>query len=329
VTILITGSTGYIGSKLTQKLAAEGKKISLLLRKDPTIESFNATSIDIKKGDITDIESLREAMKDVDQVYHLAAYARAYSKDPSIYFQVNVEGTRNVLQAALEKGVKKVVYTSTAAVLGPSGDGAQNENSPKLAPYFNPYEISKGESEKVVGEYFQKGLNTVIVNPARVYGPGLESGSNPFTKIISLYMEGKWKAIPGDGNQIGSYCYIDDIVDGHMKAMEKGRAGERYLLGGDNVTLNNFFNTIREASGKDYPLRHVPFGLLVAGSWLEVAKAKLFGGEPRISPDWAAKYKLHWKLDSSKAQRELGYNIRPLREGIQSTVDWLLSRKKT
>ncbi|HRQ49306.1 MAG TPA: hypothetical protein PLR74_02140, partial [Agriterribacter sp.] len=152
---------------------------------------------------------------------------------------------------------------------------------------------------------------------------GYDTGSNPVTKIVELYMKGKWKVIPGSGDDIGSYPFIDDVVDGHIRAMEKGRSGERYILGGVNATFNDLMALIKKYSGIEKPLRHVPFFLLNALSHAMLWNAKITGKYPMITPDWVAKYKYHWALDSSKAVNELGYRIRPLEEGIKETVAWV------
>jgi nucleoside-diphosphate-sugar epimerase len=320
---LITGATGYFGSVLTTKLADSGETVHVLCRSNPGIKEFEKSNIKIFKGDISEPDSLVKAMQGVDNVFHMAAYARIWAKDPSIFYKVNVEGTRNVLQAAKQTGVKRVVYTSTAGVIGPSADHPMREIDPRITGFFNPYEKTKSQAEQVALEFAKNGLDVIIINPSRVYGPGLDTGSNPVTKIIELYVKGKWKVIPGSGNDIGSYCYIDDVVNGLFAAMEKGRSGERYIFGGVNATFNELINTIRKLSGIDKKLRHIPFSILSIFSHLQVTYAKISGKPPMITPDWVKKYNYHWALDSSKAVQELGYNIRPLEDGIRTTIEWV------
>lgn len=325
--ILITGSTGYIGSKLTMQLAGKDNIIHLLCRTNPELPEFQKSNIRIFKGDITDAESLKPALENVDQVYHLAAYARLWAKDPSVFHTLNVKGTENVLSAAKAAGVSKVVYTSTAGVIGPSGDKPMSEKDPRITGFFNLYESTKSEAEHVAMDFANRGLAVCILNPSRIYGPGYDTGSNPITKIIELYMKGKWKIIPGNGEDIGSYPFIDDVVDGHIRAMERGRSGERYIFGGVNVTFNDLISTIQKYSGMEKKLRHVPFFALNALSYLMLWNAEITGKYPMITPDWVAKYKYHWALDSSKAINELGYRIRPLEEGIAETVEWIRTNR--
>lgn len=321
--ILITGSTGYIGSKLTAKLALQGHQVHLLCRTSPTLPQFQKPNIKVFIGDITDAESIRPALENVDRVYHLAAYARLWAKDASVFHRFNVKGTENVLNEAKRSGVLKVVYTSTAGVIGPSNDKPMTETDPRITGFFNLYEETKSQAEAVAMDYAKQGLNICILNPSRIYGPGLDTGSNPVTKIVELYMKEKWKLIPGSGNDIGSYPYIDDVVDGHISAMEKGRSGERYILGGVNVTFNELMSAIKKYSGIEKKLRHIPFPVLNAVSHLMLWNAKITGKYPMITPDWVAKYKYDWALNSSKAVNELGYTIRPFEEGIKETVEWV------
>lgn len=321
--ILITGSTGYIGSKLTAKLALQEHQVHLLCRSAPTLPEFQKPNIKVFIGDITDARSIKPALENVDKVYHLAAYARLWARDASVFYRFNVKGTENVLNEAKRSGVSKIVYTSTAGVIGPSKDKPMTEADQRITGFFNLYEQTKSEAEALAMEYARRGLNICILNPSRIYGPGLDTGSNPVTKIIELYMKGKWKLIPGNGNDIGSYPYIDDVVDGHISAMDKGRPGERYILGGVNVTFNELMAAIKKYSGIEKKLKHIPFPVLNGVSYLMLWNAKLTGRYPMITPDWVAKYKYDWALNSSKAVNELGYTIRPLEEGIKETVEWV------
>lgn len=321
--ILVTGATGFIGSRLTIELSRQEQSIHLLCRNTPTLPEFQKSNIHIFKGDITDMESIKRSMEGVERVYHLAAYARLWAKDTSIFTKINVEGTRNVLMAAKSTGVKKVVYTSTAGVIGPSGDKPMKETDSRITGFFNLYESTKNEAEELALGFADQGLPVCVLNPSRIYGPGFDTGSNPFTKIIEMYLKGQWKIIPGSGEDIGSYPYIDDVVDAHLKAMQKGRSGERYILGGVNATFNEFISLVKKHSGIDRTLRHVPFFALSGLSYLMLLNARITGKYPLITPDWVAKYKYHWALDSSKAIGELDYKIRSLDDGIKETVDWV------
>lgn len=323
MSILITGATGYLGSKLTHLLADRGESIRFLSRTDQNISTFNRPEISIIRGDILDKESIKKAMEGISRVYHMAAYARLWAKDPYTYQAINVEGTRNVLDAAVSAGIQKMVHTSTAGVVGPSVENPMNENMTKNAGFFNLYEKTKSEAEQLSIEYAAKGLPVTIVNPSRVYGPGMDTGSNPITKIVELYLQKKWYVIPGSGDDIGSYCYIDDVIDGHLLAMEKGRNGERYLFGGVNASFNELIETISNESGVQNKLWHIPFPLLLFFSKYQVCLSAISGRAPKITPEWVRKYEYNWALDSTKAIQELGYRIRPLEEGLKLTIEWV------
>jgi nucleoside-diphosphate-sugar epimerase len=169
----------------------------------------------------------------------------------------------------------------------------------------------------------RKGLDVSIVNPARVYGPGLDTGSNPVTKIVELYMKRKWHVIPGNGEDIGSYCHVDDVVDGHISAMAKGGMGERYIFGGVNASFNELITLIRKHSGVDKKLFNLPFPVLKMVSHAMKTWSTISGTPPMITPDWVRRYDYHWKLDSSKAVNEIDYKIRSLDEGIKQTAEWI------
>ena len=323
MSILITGATGYIGSLLTVKLANEGMDIRILCRKDPGIPEFNRSNIRVFRGDITDKASLIAAMEGVDQVYHMAAYARLWASEPDIFRIINVEGTRNVMEAASQSGVKKIVYTSTAGVIGPSQDQPMREQDARITGFFNEYEETKTEAEKIAFSYATDNMQVSIVNPARVYGPGFDTGSNPVTKIVELYMKRKWHVIPGNGEDVGSYCHVDDIVDGHISAMKFGASGQRYIFGGENATFNALIGFIRQHSQVQKKLYHLPFPMMSGASHLMVAWSKISGKAPMITPNWVKRYDYNWALDSSKAVNEIGYRIRSLDEGIRETVDWI------
>ena len=323
MSILITGATGYLGSRLVQLLTSRGQPVRVLCRTAPTPPMFHQPGVQIAIGAIEDSASLDRAMDGIQKVYHLAAYARIWSKDRDKYRLLNVTGTRNVLEAAKKAGVRKVLHVSTAGVVGPSKDQPMNEDMPRNADFFNLYESTKWESEQECFAYSRNGLPVTIVNPSRVYGPGPDTGSNPVTKLIELYINRKWKIIPGSGDDIGSYCFVDDVVEGLVGGMDKGRDGERYLLGGINASFKELLRIVSSISGVDNRSWHVPYFLLEAFSHAQLFLAKTTGKPPIITPDWVRKYHYHWALDSSKAQRELGYRIRPLEEGVAHTISWL------
>jgi nucleoside-diphosphate-sugar epimerase len=322
--IFITGGTGFIGQKLARKLADEGHQVVALIRSKGKAKDLQHDNISFVEGDLFNLGALEVGMHESDEVYHLAAFASVWAKDDT-FSRVNIDGTINILNAAKKKGVKKVLVTSTAGVIGPAIDGPVNEDTPRQVDFFTDYESTKYESELKIKEYVAEGQHVVIVNPTRVYGPGPLNVSNSVTKLIKQYTEGKWKFIPGDGMSTGNYVFVDDVINGHVLAMEKGRAGERYLLGGEDATYHELFDTIADIGGQKYKLYKMPLGVLLTFGKIQLFLAKAVGRPPLITPGWVRKYLYKWSVSSQKAQRELGYEITPLRDGVQKTVDWVRS----
>lgn len=324
----ITGATGFIGNKLALKLANQGEIIHALCRSTSDISTLQHPSIKIFPGDVTDYSKITEAMQGCEYAYHLAAYARSYAKDKEEYNRINVKGTENICKAALETGTKKIVITSTIVTFGPTGKKPESETIKRNENvFYTTYEHSKYLAEKVVDEYIQTGLNATTVNPTRVFGPGLMNESNSVTIMIQMYMKGKMRAILGNGNGIGNYGYVDDIVDGHIAAMEKGRLAEKYILGGENASYNQFFQVISEITGEKIFQFKIPIPVVIAFSKFEEMRAKLFGGNPLITPEWVKTFALDWVYTSKKAEQELGYKYTPLREAIRRTIYWLNKQK--
>lgn len=325
--IFVSGATGFIGSNLVLHLANLGHTVHALYRSFQKTEILKHENVRLFKGDVCDKSSLEAAMATCEEVYHLGAFARLWDKDPTLCQRVNVEGTSNVLDASVKCGIKKIVVTSTAGVLGPSDSIPIDEKCERTSKFFNSYELSKFEMEKKVLEYVAKGLLVVIVNPTRVFGPGILSEANSATKIINAYIHGKWHFIPGKGNSIGNYVFIDDVVKGHILAMEKGLPGERYILGGTNLNFLDFFSVIAAVSGKRYWMIRLPAQMLIFISSLVFFISRLFGKPPRLAPQWIKRYLLDWAVSSKKAECNLGYKITPIEEGLEKTVQWLRKDK--
>lgn len=322
--IFITGATGYIGNSLAKRLANDGNIVHALCRDAGKQYLLQHPNIKIFYGDILDTPLVEAAMAGCNQVYHLAAFARVWAKDASTFYRMNVDGTRIILDAARKLGVEKIVYTSTAGVLGPSGNRPVREDDARRGDVLNEYEDSKTQAEALCRQYCNNyNMNIVIVNPPRIYGPGIETESNAVTKLAKLYMQGKWKIMPGNGTKTGSYVYIDDVVNGHILAMEKGRSGQRYILSGVNASYRQFFDALSSATGKRLHLFELPVWAMLLAGWGMMIKTTLTGQPPLLTPKWIKKYLYNWSLNCEKAQQELGYTFIPLKEGLQKTVNWL------
>ncbi|MBV5314189.1 MAG: NAD-dependent epimerase/dehydratase family protein [Prolixibacteraceae bacterium] len=322
--IFISGATGFIGSRLALRLANEGHQVHALYRDESKKTSIQHPNIQLFKGDILDYKSLIQAMEGCEQIYNAAAFARVWDKDYSSIYRLNIEGTMNVVKAGIHSGVKKFVCTSTAGVLGPSLPGqVVDENTPRPSQYFIDYECSKKIMEEVLSTFSLTGIEIVVVNPSRVYGPGVLSDSNGITRIIQRYIRGKWRIIPGNGKSIGNYVFVDDVVSGHIQAMEKGRSGERYILGGTNMTYNQLFAVLAELTGKKYHMIHVPLSICQMISGLMLFIAQVSCGTPLITPALIRKYNHNWNISSSKAEHELDYKPVDFKTGVNFTINWL------
>lgn len=338
-TALVTGATGFIGSKLVEILLNRGFGVRGMSRNAPSPPQVSVNSatnfshFQFYQGSITDLDALRRAMDGVDYVFHLAAYAKNWAPFPETFTQMNVEGMRNVFQLALEFQVQRIVWTSSVVTFGPTKPGeTRDENTfPRLTEtFFTQYERTKFLAEREALDWVKtRNLPLVIVNPARVYGPGQLSEGNAVSQLLQDYIQGKAPFLPNRGVNVGNYGFVDDVALGHLLALEKGKIGERYILGGENVSLRGLFELVDEMTGK----KHWKIPLLQYGplmfSWLQLKRAELFGVYPRITPGWVRTFVTDWSYSCEKAKNELGYNPVTLRKGLEITLDWLQNSNKT
>jgi len=324
----ITGSNGFLGSRLAEQLSSQGHKIKCLVRskeKFSTLSGLPGTEAVI--GDILNPESFKQAIKDCDTVFHMAAYTKPWSKDKSLPYKINVKGTENMLEISRNTGVSRFIFTSSAGVIGPALENeVVNENYKRTIPFFNEYESTKFQAEELVNSYFNKGMKVVRVNPSRIFGRGPINESNTVTRMIDLYTKGKWRLLPGDGSKTGNYVFVDDVVNGHILAAEKGKSGERYILGGENISFNSFFSILAEVSGKRYLLFPVPLFIMTATARFLEYQEKFTGISPPVTVPWVKKYMHDWSISSEKAVNELGYKITPFKQGVTQTLQWLYKK---
>ena len=323
VKVLVTGATGYIGSRLAIQQADAGDTVHILYRSKHKAAAVAHPNIVGFPGSILDPDSVRTAMTGCRRVFHVAAVTSMWEPDSRVYHQTNVGGTEIVLRAALECGVERVVFTSTAGVFGPSLDGPVDEHHVRRLPPFSDYDRTKMLAEEKVSKYVSLGLDTVIVNPTRVFGPSNSNKLAPLNRFIKTYIEGRWRILPGNGRWIGNYVYIDDVTLGHRLAMESGRCGERYLLGGANLSYLDFYDLIGRDSGRPRFLIPVPLAAMLLFGHLQLAKTRLSGSPPLLTPAWARRIGYDYIISSDKAVEELGYSPRPIDECLSETVRWI------
>ena len=328
--VFVTGSTGFIGTKLVQELVERGFIVHALTRGTSNKDGLSHECINLVTGDILDRSSLQRGMEGCSQVYHLAAYAKNWAPDPREFYKQNVEGMHNVFSAATSVGVSRVVFTSTIVTFGPTPPGVVgNEEMARITPrYYTEYEETKAIAEQEALRMAAEGFPVVIVNPSRVYGPGKLTEGNSVSLMIDMYDRGKVPVLLRGGVNIGNYVLVDDLVKGHILAMEKGRIGERYILGGENSSLKHFHELVDEVSGKKHFQMNLPQSLAYAYAWTEKKKAELLGIYPQITPGWVETFLQDWAYSPAKAQRELGLPVTPLKEGIRMTYEWILRQRR-
>ncbi len=321
--VLVTGASGYVGNKLAHTLAGLGTEVHALVRNASTIKLLQHSNITVFQGDILQKESLMAAMKGCSHVYHAAAQVGAWAKNPIVFYDVNVEGTRHVLDAALQSGVEKTVFTSTCGVIGPTLDKPLDENDPRTIGFEIDYDLSKKKGEDVVMQYAREGMNVVVVSPSKIYGPGKVSHSLTANAIIDKFLKEGIALIPSPGSYRVSFALIDDIVNGHLLAMEKGRNGERYILGGINISYYEFFSRIRTLSKCKGRIIALPKRVIKAWAQLQQLNHALTGRPVRFPMKSVDHLFSNYIFSSEKARRELGYKITPLDEGLEKTIHFL------
>ena len=325
--VCITGASGYLGNKLAHTLAARGIQVHALARSISAGAVLQHPNIIIHEGDILQKDSLSKAMKGCNQVYHTAARVGVWAKDPSEFYQVNVEGTRNVLDAAVASGVEKFVFTSTCGVIGPTPGKPLDETDQRSIGFEIDYDLSKKKAEDLVLEYARNQIHALIVSPSKIFGPGNVSHSLTANAIIDAFLKKGIAFIPQPGTYQVCFAFLDDIVEGHILAMEKGRSGEKYILGGTNISYYAFFNRIRLLSaGKKYILS-VPKPVIKGWAYMQVLNHQLTCRPIRFTVSSVDHLFSNYIFSSEKAIRELGYRITPLEEALKKTIQFLNKEK--
>jgi len=328
--VFVTGATGFIGTKLVNELVRKGHTVHALSRSTSNRSGLDHDRIKIVEGDILDRKSLERGMEGCVQVYHLAAYAKNWARDRSVFRSMNIDGMHNVFEAAKSAGAKRVVFTSTIVAFGPTKPGVVGDESmPRITQhYYTEYEETKAIAEREALDYASKKFPVVIVNPTRVYGPGKMTEGNSVSLMIDQYDRGMVPVCLNGGVNIGNYVYVDDLVRGHILAMEKGKVGERYILGGENVSLAQVYRTVDEVSGKRHFQINLPPSLAMFYAKEEQLKAEWLGLYPQITPGWVDTFLQDWVYSCAKAEKALGYTITPFKEGVRATYEWLLAQRR-
>lgn len=324
--ILITGATGFVGHQLALKLAEGRNDVNILVRNPNSVHIPIHKNIRAFTGDITEKQSITAIIKGCEQVYHTAALVKIFDKNPLLFHEINVEGTRNMLEKSLESGVKKFVFTSSCSVIGPSLKDPMREDDTRITTFDNNYDTTKFIAENLVIDYVNKGLTTVIVSPSKVFGPGIETHPISVNKVLNNFINGSITFIPKPGNLAANYCFIDDVVNGHILAMENGTGGEKYILGGENISFVDFFQTVRSLTGTKATLIQTPEFFIKIWAALQWIQYKTTNKEPYVTKEGIQQIFCNKIFSSDKAIRQLGYQITPLTEGLQQTIQFLKNK---
>lgn len=321
---LITGASGYLGQRLAMKLAENGEKVHALIRNPHAVKTLEHSNIKVFFGDVSDIDSIKAGMEGCDAVFHVAALARVWVRDSEDFYKINVDGTANVIRASQEMHISKFILTSSTGSIGPSLNLPNNEETPRWSSFNNDYEISKSLAEKELLKHVDDGFPGLIVLPSRIFGPGIASPSSGVNRIIMGFIKKGFAVIPKDSGVIGNYGFIDDIVKGHILARDKGAIGEKYILGGENKTMGELFEAIKNRVNKNGLILKVPLWPLTYFSLFSQFLADRFGVEPRITPDLVKRLNQNSAFDCSKAITQLGYSITPFEEAMEITIRFLI-----
>ena len=321
--VFVTGATGFIGGQLTRELLSDGCQVRVLARPGSDRRNLAGLNVEIVEADLRDRESLISAVAGCDILFHAAADYRLWTRKPSEMYEINVNGTRNILEAAFENRVSRVVYTSSVGTLGNPGDGTPGrEDTPvSFDDMVGDYKKSKFLAEREAVSFLSKGLPLVIVNPSTPVGPG-DVKPTPTGKIIVDFMNGRMPAYLDTGLNI---IDVSDCARGHILAARKGKIGEKYILGNENLTLCRIFGLLAEITGLPAPKVRLPYRPILAAAYLNEAFSRLTGKVPLIPLAGVQMAKKLMFFDSSKAVNELGLPKRPAREALTRAVKWFIA----
>jgi dihydroflavonol-4-reductase len=317
---LVTGATGFLGSHVARALAGRGENVRVLVRPSSNLRALDGLDVQRFTGDLRNCVSLERALDGVQRVFHVAADYRLWARDPREIHESNVTGTQNLLNAARRSGVEKFVYTSTVATIAvPREGGLPNEETQSsVDEMIGHYKHSKFEAERCAIRAAQAGLPVVIVNPTTPVGPG-DWKPTPTGKIIVDFLNGR---MPGYVETGLNFVPVEDCARGHLLAAERGRAGERYILGGRNLTLKQMLDILSLTSGRPAPRWKVPYVLAYAAGYVDTGVSRLLGLEPQIPLEGVRMARHKMFVDASKAERDLGFTPGPIEAALERAVAW-------
>ncbi|MET1045615.1 MAG: hopanoid-associated sugar epimerase [Hyphomicrobium sp.] len=319
--VFLTGASGFVGSAVARKLLDEGLAVRALVRKTSNRANLGGVDLDVVEGDIRDASLLEKAMRGARYVFHVAADYRLWAPDPQDIIDTNIDGTRAVMRGALAAGVERVIYTSSVATFVVGEDGAPSDETMPLEPgnAIGAYKKSKILAERLVERMVaDEKLAAVIVNPSTPIGPR-DVRPTPTGRIVIEAACGRMPAFVDTGLNL---VHVDDVADGHVAALKRGRIGERYILGGQNMTLGEMLAEIAPLAGRPVPTIRLPRALIFPIAYCAEAAARITGREPFLTVDGLRMAKHKMFFSSAKAERELAYRARPARQALADAFHW-------
>jgi len=320
MTTLVTGATGFVGSHVARQLVSAGQSVRVLVRTNSNLEALAGLHVEYFEGDLRDQQSLERAMYGIRSVFHVAADYRLWTPRPEELYEINVEGTRKLLAAAQHARVERIVYTSTVATIAVPRDGAlPNEGTQAtLDEMIGHYKRSKFLAERVAVEGVSAGLPVVIVNPTAPVGPW-DWKPTPTGRIILDFLKGKMPAYVDTGLNVAP---VEDIAAGHLLAAEKGRIGQRYILGGRNMTLKQILDALSAITGRPAPRLRLPHAVALAAGYADQWFSRIAGREPQIPVEGVKMSRHRMFVESNKAEHELGYKPTSVEAALERAVSW-------
>jgi dihydroflavonol-4-reductase len=321
VKVFITGATGFVGSHVAQELSRQGADLRILIRSTSKLENLAGLAAETVTGDLLQVDALRSAVSGCDVVMHVAADYRLWVTDPEKMHATNVVGTRELLRIAREEGVRRVVYTSSVATIGCFSDGrlADEATPVSLANMIGHYKRSKYLAEQEAVAAARDGQQVIILNPTTPIGSG-DIKPTPTGRIVVDFLNRKFPAYMDTGLNLVD---VNEVARTHVHALEGGRSGERYILGGENLTLKQLLDKMSAITGLPSPTMRVPHSVAMAFAvWDQTVTGRLRGREPRATVEAVRMGKKKMFVSSAKAERELGFQVLPVYAALRSAIDW-------
>jgi len=319
--IFLTGATGFVGHHVARELAAQGADLRLLVRKSSKLQNLEGIKGEIHIGDLSDPESIRPALEGCDALMHVAADYRLWIPDPQAMYRANVDGTRELLRMAREAGIKRVVYTSSVATMGFRKDGIiVNEDTPvTLKAMVGHYKRSKFMAEQVAIEAAKSGQHVMILNPTTPIGSN-DAKPTPTGRIFVDFLNHKFPAYVDTGLNLVD---VSEVAKAHATALTKGRPGERYILGGENLSLKQILDKMSAITGIPSPTMKIPFAIAATYAFFEEnITGRIRGREPRATLEEVRMGRKKMYASSARAQQELGFRIAPVYPAMRSAIEW-------